>query len=183
MSSIILVCGIIAALKSTIAKQLSKDLGIPSFHKDMIKERLVDVIGYTTREENLKLSEASFVMLQEIAQRTLEANVDVILESNFKPHELAQLSRIPGWDEAKVLSIYCYASPKVLYERYAARLKSRHIAHQSVGELSLAQFERIVEEYRGMDLPGTVWLQSTETYTEEDYQKTLAQVRNFLSST
>ena len=45
----ILVCGLPATGKSTMAAYLSKQLGIPMFSKDAIKERLFDTLGFSSR--------------------------------------------------------------------------------------------------------------------------------------
>ncbi len=52
--------GHLASLKSTIAKRLSNELNILCFCKDDVKEVLGDTIGFSNREENLKLSKATF---------------------------------------------------------------------------------------------------------------------------
>ena len=88
MTRIIILTGFLATLKTTISHRLSKDLGVPTINKDSIKEILVDSIGFTNREENLKLSHATFQMIKYIMVKNIEFKIDTIIESNFKPIEL-----------------------------------------------------------------------------------------------
>ena len=55
----ILVSGLPATGKSTMAAYLSKQLGIPVFSKDAIKERLFDTLGFSSREEKVRLGVAA----------------------------------------------------------------------------------------------------------------------------
>ena len=63
-SCCILVTGIPASGKSTMAKYLSKELGIPMFSKDEIKERLFDTLGFQSREEKVRLGVAAMERLK-----------------------------------------------------------------------------------------------------------------------
>ena len=56
----ILVTGIPAAGKSTMAGYLSDYFGIPVISKDRIKELMYDDIGFHSRDEKVKLDENSF---------------------------------------------------------------------------------------------------------------------------
>ena len=80
--------GYLAALKSTLSKQLSQDTNIPCLNKDNMKEVLGDTIGFQNREQNQALSNATFQIMKFIAEKELELNRDVIIESNFKRNEL-----------------------------------------------------------------------------------------------
>ena len=62
-SCCILVTGIPASGKSTMAKYLSKELGIPMFSKDEIKERLFDTLGFQSREEKVRLGVAAMEIM------------------------------------------------------------------------------------------------------------------------
>ena len=51
MKKLILITGDLATGKSTLAKKLSQNLKILSFTKDVLKEVLSDVIGFSNRQE------------------------------------------------------------------------------------------------------------------------------------
>ena len=63
----ILVTGIPAAGKSTMAVFLSKYFGLPVISKDKIKELMYDDIGFHSREEKVKLGIASMNIMYYMA--------------------------------------------------------------------------------------------------------------------
>jgi predicted kinase len=63
MKQLIIITGDLAAMKSTLSKKIGNDLNIVCLNKDDIKEILGDSIGYQNREENLKLSYATFELM------------------------------------------------------------------------------------------------------------------------
>ena len=63
MKKLLLIMGDLATGKSTFASILSKRYGANMFGKDTIKEVLGDTIGFSNREENLKLSKATMELM------------------------------------------------------------------------------------------------------------------------
>lgn len=59
MKKLLLITGDLATGKSTFARLLSVRYGISMFFNDSIKEVLGDVTGFSNREENKQLSNAS----------------------------------------------------------------------------------------------------------------------------
>ena len=55
----ILVTGIPASGKSTIAEHLAKELSLPCFSKDAFKEILFDTVGFRSREEKVTCPNSS----------------------------------------------------------------------------------------------------------------------------
>ena len=80
----ILVCGLPATGKSTMAAYLSKQLGIPMFSKDAIKERLFDTLGFSSREEKVRLGVAAMEIMYDCAGACLACGQSVVLENNFE---------------------------------------------------------------------------------------------------
>ena len=56
----ILITGIPAAGKSTMASILASKLNIPEISKDRIKEYLYDELGFSSRQEKVKLGNARY---------------------------------------------------------------------------------------------------------------------------
>lgn len=52
MAKLILFTGGLATLKTTISNQIAQDLDILCVNKDDVKASLVDVIGFSNREDN-----------------------------------------------------------------------------------------------------------------------------------
>ena len=66
MGKLLLIMGDLATGKSTFANILSRRYDTQLFVKDSIKEILGDTIGFTNREENLKLSQATAALMYHI---------------------------------------------------------------------------------------------------------------------
>ena len=133
MKKLILILGDLASGKSTTADLLSKKYFIPSLKKDTIKEILGDTIGFTDREENLKLSKATFELLLHAFDRMSLTSDDLILESNFRESELDRLTALAEERGYSILSLLLTADTEVLYQRYLARIKSgRHPVHLTI---------------------------------------------------
>ena len=62
----ILVSGIPAAGKSTIAERISMQLQLPVFSKDRFKEILFDQIGFASRTEKVKLGTAAMNLMYDL---------------------------------------------------------------------------------------------------------------------
>ena len=130
-SCCILVTGIPASGKSTMAKYLSKELGIPMFSKDEIKERLFDALGFQSREEKVRLGVAAMEIMYDAARSCLSCGQSVILENNFentsKPGLAALLDEYP----CNVITVMMTGDLRTIYERFAERDRSplRHRGH------------------------------------------------------
>ena len=83
MKKLLLVTGDLATGKSTFANILSHRYDTNVFSKDSIKEVLGDTIGFTNREENLKLSKATMELMAFLFSEFGKLNKDLILEANF----------------------------------------------------------------------------------------------------
>ena len=180
MSKLIIITGHLAALKTTIAKRLSNDLHLLSFIKDDIKEILGDHIGFQNREENLKLSKATFQLQKEYAKQALAKGQHVIVEGNFKVNENAQLKELVHDDQ--ILSLFLTAKEDVLYERYLKRQTLRHQVHTSTGLMSFDTFKKVMAEYHFKDCIGDTRIIDTTFYNDQVYDQLFIDVKNFIAS-
>lgn len=127
----ILVTGIPAAGKSTMAAFLAEHFGLPVISKDKIKELMYDDIGFCSREEKVKLGIASMNIMYYMATQLMKNNQPFILENNFE-----KISREPLLE---ILERYSYTAITVtltgnyskIYERFVERNDSpdRHRGH------------------------------------------------------
>ena len=83
MNKLLLLTGDLATGKSAFSAILSKRYDVNVFKKDSIKEVLGDTIGFTNREENLKLSAVTLELMLFLFSEFTKLNKDLILESNF----------------------------------------------------------------------------------------------------
>src|SRR3954471_23887201 len=84
-TTVVLITGHPASGKTTLARYLAKELGLPTFCKDDIKEILYDTLGWSTEEWGYRLSIAAWTLLYRQVEILLESHTDHIVESNFDP--------------------------------------------------------------------------------------------------
>lgn len=127
----ILITGIPASGKSKMADFLADRLKIPVIAKDSIKEIMFDDIGFHSREEKVKLGNASMNIMYYVAEQLMKCQQPFILENNFE--------NISRDGLLALLERYCYTAVTVtltgdypiIYQRFTERNKSpeRHRGH------------------------------------------------------
>ncbi len=144
---LILFAGHLASGKTTISKRIADDLNLTCLNKDDIKEILAKRIGFKNREENLKLSYATFDMMCYMLKRAFKHDEIMILESNFKPYELSKIHEIVDALMIETYTLFLTAEGNILYDRYVIRDQTRDEAHRSTGLLSYDIFLKVMDEY------------------------------------
>ena len=131
MKKLILITGDLATGKSTLAKKLSQSLNILHFTKDVLKEVLSDVIGFSNRQENKKLSIASVDIMKHIFTQYAFLEQDLILEANFHIEEIEVLQNLAKQNDYKIIILYLQGEIDMLFERFTNRIKNenRHPTH------------------------------------------------------
>ncbi|MBQ7284606.1 MAG: hypothetical protein IJW74_07165, partial [Oscillospiraceae bacterium] len=114
MKKLLLITGDLATGKSTFANILSKRYDTNVFFKDSIKEVLGDTIGFSNREENKKLSNATMELMFFIFSEFGKLNKNLILESNFHTIELERLHKIAFENNYEVLTIVLRGDVEIL---------------------------------------------------------------------
>ena len=127
----IIVTGIPAAGKSTMAKILAGKLKIPAISKDSIKEVLFDNVGFQSREEKVKLGVASMEIMYYAAKQLMEAGQPFILENNFEYSSERGMKELLSKYHYRALAITLTGDYKTIYQRFLEREGSpdRHRGH------------------------------------------------------
>lgn len=127
----ILVTGIPAAGKSTMAKDLSERLKLPVISKDIIKELLFDNVGFQSRAEKVKLGMASMEIMYYVAGQLMKAGQAFILENNFEYSSEQGMKNLLEKYQYSALTITLTGDYKVIYQRFLERENSpdRHRGH------------------------------------------------------
>ena len=133
MRKLLLITGDLATGKSTFANILSQRYDTNVFFKDSIKEVLGDKIGFSNREENKRLSNASIELMFLIFAEFSKLGKNLILESNFYTTELERLHKIAFENNYEVLTLVLRGDVEILHKRYINRMQNenRHPVHLS----------------------------------------------------
>lgn len=94
MTRLLVITGVPATGKSTVARRLARRWSVPLIAKDRIKEPLLDVLGAPDAAASRRLSDASFAVLFAVAHELLAAGASVLLEGNFRPEHAATLREL-----------------------------------------------------------------------------------------
>lgn len=127
----ILVTGIPAAGKSTMAEVVSERLKLPVISKDTIKELLFDNVGFQSRAEKVKLGVASMEIMYYAAGQLMKAGQPFILENNFEYSSEQGIQTLLERYQYSALTITLTGDYKVIYQRFLKRESSpdRHRGH------------------------------------------------------
>lgn len=176
MKKVIMITGNLASLKSSIATQLGQDLKIMVFCKDKIKEILGDSIGFQNREENLKLSEATFRLIADGMEQTLKVHDSVILESNFRAYEVEEIKERCHQLGFDLIVIFLTGNTDILYQRYLKRQPERHSVHTSTGTMSYETFKSCMKPFEKSLYGDHAMMIDTSSFDEKAYQELLKHV-------
>lgn len=123
-----MVSGAPGAGKSTLAVPLAQALALPLLSKDVIKERLADVLGQ--RDEPHPWSNALGGASMELIWTLAALSPAVVLEANFRPKSAYERRMLRGLGGALV-EVYCRCPPQEASRRYSARsvIGARHPIH------------------------------------------------------
>ena len=191
----ILVTGIPAAGKSTMAKYLAGHLSIPMISKDMIKELLFDNVGFKSREEKVKLGIASMNIMYYMAEQLMKFNQPFILENNFEYSSKDGLDKILDKYSYKAITITLTGNYEKIYERFVERNESvdrhrGHVVNDRYPELEAGRkippipFESFIAgiKNRGMDSfvsNGPHMVVDTTDFENVDLESIVNEIRNY----
>ena len=171
MKKLLLITGDLACGKSTFGKLLSKRYDTPMFCKDTLKEALGDTIGFSNREENLKLSKAAVELMTLVFAEFAGLGKDLILEANFHTYELEKLQELAARNGYRVLTLVFRADTRVLHQRYRNRIdhENRHPVHIIAKLDSYEDFEAYIQRARSEAVPGeTLWVNADDFSYQTD---------------
>jgi len=89
--------------------------------------------GFTTREENLKLSAMAVDYMINAFINFAKQGQELILEANFHEQEMAKIKELSEEYGYDVFVLVLRGDIEILYKRFLDRMPTRHRAHTSMG--------------------------------------------------
>jgi predicted kinase len=129
--NMIVLTGIPASGKSTVAAKLADALSLPVLAKDEFKEALFDTIGFSCYAEKRKLDHAANAVLLKAAEALLRSGQSVILDNNFDGAAAEALNALTERMGARCVTVFFGGDTEAFYRRYVERdrLHLRHLGH------------------------------------------------------
>jgi len=179
-SKIILINGICASGKSTLAQDLSNKFKIPLIMKDQIKETLFDTLACKNIEKSQKLGLASMELLYSMLSNFLKTNNCCIVEANFmkKFAEPVFLDFKKNYD-FDLIQIICECNHKIAFKRHTKR--KRHKGHFDSLRIKESNGEFRNKKVDFFDIKGKKLKIRTDDFSSKDYQSDYNSVVNFFT--
>ena len=129
MRRAILVNGVPATGKSTIARDISVALSVPLLGLDTVKEALFGELGTGDRLYNRKMGRASYAAIWALVG-AFPTGTTVVVDAwfGFQPVELLH-EHLDRAQVDAVCELWCHAAPDVVAQRYLERCAGRHEGH------------------------------------------------------
>jgi glucokinase len=129
MKRVLLVNGVPASGKSTVARALADAGGWPLLALDTVKEAFFAHLGTGDRDYNRLLGEASYQAIFALIGDFPE-NSTTVIDAWFGFQPAAVLNtHLENAKVSRIAEIWCHAPPAVIGKRYRSRLSSRHAGH------------------------------------------------------
>ena len=129
--NMIVLTGMPASGKSTVAAKLADALSLPVLAKDEFKEALFDTIGFSCYAEKRKLDHAANAVLLKAAEAMLRSGQSVILDNNFDGAAAEALNALTERMGVRCVTVFFGGDTEAFYRRYVERdrLHLRHLGH------------------------------------------------------
>jgi predicted kinase len=129
LKTAILVNGVPASGKSTVAREVSQCLSAPLLTLDTVKESFFDHLGTGDRDYNRTLGKASYQAMFALIGDFPENAITVVdAWFGFQPLEILQ-HHIERARLSCIIEVWCHARPDVIGARYLARTAQRSGGH------------------------------------------------------
>jgi predicted kinase len=183
-STLVIVSGLPASGKTTLARWLAAELQLPLISRDDIKERLFESLGWSDREWSKRLGNASWDLLYWFVEAQLTAGQECIIESNFNPAwDSERISALADQNRSRLVQIHCHADSDVLVERYLGRVASgeRHPGHVDHVTIDEQRDRLLAAKPEPLTIDGKTILVDTTDPSRIDYDWILAEVRSVMT--
>ena len=122
-------------------------------------------------------------MFKLIFDSFIQVNQDLILEANFRSHEIDELYEICRKNDYELLTLHFKGNPEVLHKRYLNRTynESRHEVHLINDFISYEGFVNYLNSLINKPIPGFVINVDADTFAYQKDEILLTRISSFLS--
>ena len=126
--NVIVLAGMPASGKSTVAAKLSAAFSLPVLAKDELKEALFDTVGFQCYAEKRRLDHAANAVLLRAARAMLAANCSIILDNNFDEISARALDALTEEFGTRCVTVFLGGDTEAFFHRYVERDR-QHLRH------------------------------------------------------
>ena len=130
-TEVIIIAGMPASGKSTVAKKLGTEFGYPILEKDDLKEALFDTVGFECYAEKRRLDLAAAAVLLRAADAMLKAGTSLIIVNNFRTDMEEAVQNMLDSNQCICVTVFFTGNADIFYKRYVERdlAHARHLGH------------------------------------------------------
>jgi predicted kinase len=126
--NLVIIAGMPASGKSTVATELSQMLNLPIIEKDHIKEELFDTLGFNNYAQKRSMDVAATAVLLRVADDLLSCGQSLIMVNNFRDDAKEAVQHLIDKHRLKCVLVFFGGDSDVFYQRYVER-DNKHLRH------------------------------------------------------
>ena len=128
---LIVLAGMPASGKSTVAKKLKEAFHLPVLEKDALKEAIFDTMGFSNYPEKRKTDLAANAVLLRCARAMMENGQSMILDNNFDLASAKELDEMVRVFQYHCITVFFGGDTEAFFQRYVERDRKglRHLGH------------------------------------------------------